>query len=160
MYRINWRLILILLVLNLGCGPAFIIQPTSKSVVPRDVLGSWQYYEAGTEETITVSFFSDGTFQQTILDAKASVITCPGGTWVLAGSDVELNEYMLSDGTSIETHWWMIDDPKAVRGFVLFGGHYADPDSFLPMERVTARAKKPVVQNAIEITPSSEIEAR
>lgn len=123
-----------------GCGPAFLDEPATIRVTAKDVVGAWQFHESGVAETITVIFRRNGTFSQAIRNATGAITKCPGGTWKLSGKEVELAGYISAGGAKTDMLWWMVDDPKSKNGVTLFGGHYEDPDMFMPMRRMPAKA--------------------
>ena len=128
-----------------GCGPAFLPQPTSRSVKIEDVIGTWEQRAfrsmaqniPASYYTLTIRFDPDGTYMQEIRWDDRSDHVTHGGQWELAGAYVRLTDLMVTDfdfdrgvgiWESTLEEWWMIDGPE--EKLILFGGLQRDPDSF------------------------------
>lgn len=93
--------------------------PTAKAVTARDVVGTWRFYVDAAGQTVDIVFREDGTFDQTVTHNRQGSHACPGGTWKLDGSYVELSGYRSAMGDTPRTMRWWIGDSAG--GFILFG---------------------------------------
>ncbi len=98
--------------------------PTAKTVTARDVVGSWRFYVDAAGQTVDIALGEDGTFTQTLTHNREGPSQCPGGTWKLDGSYVELSSYRTAWGATLCTvRWWLGDTAE---GFSLFGSDHPD----------------------------------
>jgi hypothetical protein len=66
---------------------------TARAVQPGDVVGPWRFYVDDAVSTVTVDLQSSGRYTQVIVGNRGDPVECPGGTWKLDGSYLELTSY-------------------------------------------------------------------
>lgn len=115
-------------------------KPTAKHITPADVTGCWQYSETYPSCMATITFASNGTFDQIVSPSKAQFVYHHAGRWtLLPGGDVEMDGVIVFEaGRWIITPlmWGFVDDPKRNGAVDLFGGIIPDPDSYDRFVRV------------------------
>jgi hypothetical protein len=99
--------------------------PSERAIGPEDVLGPWQFYVDAATSTVTIDLQADGHYRQVIVGNGGRRIDCPGGTWTLDGSYLELDSYRSAVRATTERVRWFFGDWE--QDFVLFAKD--DPQS-------------------------------
>lgn len=146
--------ILLLSIILLGCGQAFLPQPTKKTVSASDIIGIWQYeinpgFWKGLPKNdgiIKIEFVSDGTFQQEIIIQGTSQPIIQKGRWEINGAYINLTEVLMEASYQDKIQWepasdswWIIDSQQENTPFSIFGGTSFDPDQSQEFKKLLIR---------------------
>lgn len=129
----------LLMLLVSGCGVAFLPQPTSKTVTPEDIAGTWQYSADFGKTTITLTLNADGSFVQTVNPTGTTDILSHSGVWKLDERNRITFTSVLapsreSGWNAEEVHWWVTDGIHT--RLAIFGGTHPDPDSWQEFKKL------------------------
>jgi hypothetical protein len=127
----------------MGCGHAFLPQPTKKAVSALDIVGIWQYeINPGlwkefpkNDGIIKIEFAPDGTFQQEIIIKGTFQPIIQKGHWKINGAYINLTGILMGvyyqdeiQWAPSDSSWWIIDSHHKGAWFSIFGGTSLDPD--------------------------------
>ena len=119
-----------------GCGFAALPGPTSKTVKPKDISGTWQYTADYEKTKITLEVKADGTFSQSVVPTGATNVLTQSGVWKLdERNHIYFTSVLTHEGfenkdgwNAEEAHWWVTDGIETK--LAIFGGTHPDPDSW------------------------------
>ena len=125
-----------------GCGFAALPGPTSKTVKPTDIAGTWQYTADYGKTHITLVVNADGTFSQSVKPTGTTNILTRSGAWKndernhCTFASVLTHEGFSDESGWVpeEAHWWITDGIKTK--LAIFGGTHPDPDSWQEFEKL------------------------
>jgi hypothetical protein len=98
-----------------------------------DLVGRWQFYVDSASRTVVIELLRDGSFAETIIANQGSVQRCPGGTWRLECSLVQLDGYVTTVGDESRSYTWRVIDARG--GFALYCGDGPDAQTFFCVRR-------------------------
>lgn len=132
----------LLAVLVGGCGFAALPQPTSKTVKPKDIAGTWQYAADYGKTKLTLDVNADGTFLQTVTPTATTNVLSHSGVWKLdERNHLTFTSVLTHEGFSDKTgwvaeeaHWWVTDGTETK--LAIFGGTHPDPDSWQEFKKL------------------------
>jgi hypothetical protein len=110
--------------------------PSARAIRPEQVLGPWRFYVDAASSTVTVDLHADGRYTQVIIDNRGQQVDCPGGTWTLDGSYVELTSYRSAAQKATQPVRWFFGDWQ--NDLVLFAKDDPQADTPLLAQRLTA----------------------
>ena len=134
--------IVLIAVLVGGCGFAALPQPTSKTVKPKDIAGTWQYTADYEKSKIILEVKADGTFSQSVTPTGTTNISTHSGIWKLdKRNHLTFTSVLTHEGYSEEpgwnteeAHWWVTDGIETK--LAIFGGTHPDPDSWQEFKKL------------------------
>ncbi len=112
--------------------------PSLRTIRSEDVIGRWQFYVDAATSTVTVDLQADSRYAQTIMGNGGETVDCPGGTWILNGSHLELTSYRSAARAVTECVRWFFGDWQ--NDLVLFAKDDPQAETMLLGWRTPARA--------------------
>ena len=115
-----------------GCGPANVPLPTQKPVLPKNIVGGWQYTDQLDDTSkILLVLKPNGSFIQTRPLGPQSKRVVTKGKWILSGSSIQFFGLMAANanGNKIvkrNISFDVVDDGAG--SFEIFGGDMYDFD--------------------------------
>ena len=115
----------------------------TRSALPSDVLGTWQYMGDSPATSITITFHDDHTFDQVVIWSKAGDPMRPiksTGHWQINGDDLLLDDVLMTrEGTwqpPDHIRWYVAQSETHPNQPAIYGSSDPDPDGFEELTRL------------------------
>jgi hypothetical protein len=109
----------------------------------KDVIGTWRY-TSSTSVVVTITFKSDGTFDQSGIFGTRGLLK-QQGSWSIAGRALILDDVLMNvrdnQWEPLQITWNVVDSKLRPGGLAVSGGADPDPDVFAEFTKVTPTSK-------------------
>jgi hypothetical protein len=133
-----------ILLFVVGCGPAFLPEPTKNAVATKDIAGVWKYFADYEKTRILLELKTDGSFVQTIHHSGKTKPQAHKGNWNLQGNRPKLMLLKPVFGNPTkpwileEANWWIMDSVlnDNTKFSICGAADDRDPDSCFEMKKI------------------------